>query len=105
MFNVSVRVTHVDAGSRWVEFVFSQRRRRRRRESRRWTFVQQDAAARQPVLHEIPGNEHGIRYAVISAEHNKSKSILIAQQPQNADVSAIVFLCVQCVTAFNIFVC
>lgn len=67
------RATHVDAGRRWVEFVFSQRRRRRRRESRRRTFVQQETAARQTVLPKIPVNEHGIRYEVISAEYNKSK--------------------------------
>lgn len=78
-----MRATHVDAGSRWVEFVFSQRRRRRRRESRRWTFVQQETAARQTVLPKIPVNEHGIRYEVISAEYNKSKLIVTnSQQPQ-----------------------
>lgn len=60
VLNVSVRATHVDAGSRWVEFVFSQRRRRRRRESWWRTFVQQETAARQTVLPKIPVNEHGI---------------------------------------------
>lgn len=76
VLNFSVRATHVDAGSRWVEFVFSQRRRRWRRESWRWTFVQQETAARQTVLPKIPVNEHGIRYEVISAKYNKSKLIV-----------------------------
>lgn len=49
----NLSVTHIDAGGRWIEFVFGQGWRRRRGQPWRRALVEKDAAVGQPILSQV----------------------------------------------------